>query len=115
MIDMGVSKVEVNGKTIVDLTNDTVTPETLLEGVTAHDMAGERITGTKVVKTEQTKSFEATANGDFTILPDDGKVLSGVSVNVAVSNADTVDGLHLSVVDSVPTVDNRNIITFVVG
>lgn len=43
---MGVSKVEYNGETLIDLTGDTVTPETLAEGATAHDMAGNPITGT---------------------------------------------------------------------
>lgn len=43
---MGISKVEYFGQTLVDLTQDTVTPETLAEGVTAHNAAGEPITGT---------------------------------------------------------------------
>lgn len=42
---MAVNKVEVNGETKLDLTQDTVTPETLLSGVTAHNAAGEEITG----------------------------------------------------------------------
>ncbi len=43
---MGVSKVEVGGETKLDLTNDTVTPETLMEGYTAHGADGEPIVGT---------------------------------------------------------------------
>lgn len=43
---MGVNKVVYGGETVVDLTNDTVTPETLSEGVTAHDASGALITGT---------------------------------------------------------------------
>lgn len=44
---MGVSKVNLsNGETLIDLTSDTVTPETLAEGTTAHDASGEQITGT---------------------------------------------------------------------
>lgn len=46
MIAMGVSKVDYNGETLIDLTGDTVTPATLAEGATAHDMAGNPITGT---------------------------------------------------------------------
>lgn len=42
---MAVNKVEVNGETKLDLTQDTVTPENLLSGATAHNAAGERITG----------------------------------------------------------------------
>ena len=45
MIVMGVSKVEFAGNTLIDLTGDTVTPETLAEGVTAHDATGALITG----------------------------------------------------------------------
>lgn len=43
---MAVNKVVYSGETLVDLTNDTVTPETLAEGVTAHDKSGAVITGT---------------------------------------------------------------------
>jgi hypothetical protein len=44
---MEVSKVQLaNGKVLVDLTNDSVTEETLAEGATAHDASGARITGT---------------------------------------------------------------------
>lgn len=42
---MVVNKVEVNGETKLDLTQDTVTPENLLSGATAHNAAGERIVG----------------------------------------------------------------------
>lgn len=43
---MAVNKVQVNGETVLDLTNDSVTPEQLAEGATAHNAAGERIVGT---------------------------------------------------------------------
>lgn len=43
---MGVNKVIYAGNTLIDLTNDNVTPETLAEGATAHDASGEPITGT---------------------------------------------------------------------
>lgn len=43
---MAVNKVEINGQTAIDLTQDTVTPETLKKGVTAHSASGEKITGT---------------------------------------------------------------------
>jgi hypothetical protein len=59
---MAVNKVIYGGETIVDLTNDTVTPETLAEGAVAHDASGERITGTMpittVLYTEQSLSNE---------------------------------------------------------
>lgn len=42
---MAVNKVEFGGNTLIDLTNDTVTPETLLSGITAHSANGKTITG----------------------------------------------------------------------
>lgn len=54
---MAVNKVEVNGETKLDLTQDTVTPENLLSGATAHNAAGERIVGA------------ATAGGGITNFP----------------------------------------------
>lgn len=49
---MGVSKVIYNGKNLIDLTGDTVSPETLAKGITAHDMAGNKITGTLTAKSD---------------------------------------------------------------
>ena len=46
---MGVSKVDFAGNTLVDLTGDSVTPENLLEGATAHNAAGEQIEGAVAV------------------------------------------------------------------
>jgi hypothetical protein len=48
---MEVNKVVYNGRTLVDLTNDTVAPETLAEGVTAHDASGREVTGIMPVTT----------------------------------------------------------------
>lgn len=42
---MAVNKVEVNGETVLDLSQDSVTPEQLAQGATAHNAAGEQITG----------------------------------------------------------------------
>ena len=50
---MAVNKVVMNTQngeqTLIDLTNDTVTPETLLAGYTAHTRNGEKVTGTMPV------------------------------------------------------------------
>ena len=43
---MGISKVVFGNRTLIDLSNITVTPETLGEGVTAFNAKGELITGT---------------------------------------------------------------------
>ena len=42
---MGVNKVVYGGQTLIDLTADTVTKDKLLSGYTAHDKAGDPITG----------------------------------------------------------------------
>ena len=52
---MGVNKVEINGEVKLDLTQDTVTENTLLKGVTAHDAAGNPVEG-KVVTTPVPKT-----------------------------------------------------------
>jgi hypothetical protein len=43
---MPTNKVEYFGKVLIDLTEDSVTPDTLAEGVTAHDKSGALIVGT---------------------------------------------------------------------
>lgn len=43
---MAINKVVYNGQTLIDLTGDTVTPENILSGYTAHNAAGDQITGT---------------------------------------------------------------------
>lgn len=42
---MAVNKVNYGDSTLIDLTGDTVTEETLAEGVKAHDASGTQITG----------------------------------------------------------------------
>ena len=47
---MAINKVEINGEVKLDLTQDTVSEDTLLQGTTAHDAAGNPVEG-KVVTT----------------------------------------------------------------
>ena len=54
---MAVNKVEINGEVKLDLTQDTVTENTLLKGVTAHDAAGNPVEG-KVVTTPVPKTSD---------------------------------------------------------
>ena len=81
---MGINKVVYGNQTLVDLTEDTVTPETLLLGETAHDASGELIVGTatggsggnKIIK-NQTLTFtnlvatvsdsDVSADSDFAV------------------------------------------------
>ena len=57
---MAVSKIEYFGETLIDLTNDTVSADTILAGYTAHGKDGEPITGTLEVKEEQEKTVTPT-------------------------------------------------------
>lgn len=52
---MGVHFVQLGDETLIDLRNDSVTPETLDEGVTAHDKDGNPITGTFTLNQEITE------------------------------------------------------------
>lgn len=59
-----VNKVDLNGVTVLDLTSDTVTPETLLLGTTAHNAKGEIITGTLVPCTVYSAESPATTTSN---------------------------------------------------
>lgn len=84
------NQVIVNGETILDLRSDTVTPETLQKGYTAHDKSGMKITGTletSSVSVQPSKSVTITSNGTATITPDAGyDAMSSVDVTVDVAS-----------------------------
>ena len=52
MPDKTYNKVEINGTTYLDLSEDTVEEDNLIEGFTAHDRNGASITGTVVIPTK---------------------------------------------------------------
>ncbi len=56
---MAVNKVEIGGEVKLDLTADTVTPENLLSGATAHNAAGEQISGAVAVAEASTTTPKA--------------------------------------------------------
>ena len=63
MTAMAVNKVVYGTTVLVDLTEDTVTPDKLLKGATAHDASGEQVTGTHVCSGGlDTSDATATAN-----------------------------------------------------
>ena len=54
---MAYNKIVFGGETLIDLTSDTITEETLVEGYTAHSRSGEIITGTLSEATEEKKGL----------------------------------------------------------
>lgn len=77
---MAVNKVEINGEVKLDLTQDTVTPENLLSGATAHNAAGEQISGTYAPPV----SGEP---GDITFYDYDGTIITSWSLEELASKA----------------------------
>lgn len=59
---MAVNHVIINGETVVDLRNDTVSADRLIKGVTAHDKTGTAITGTVSFATVYTGSGEPSSS-----------------------------------------------------
>ncbi len=71
MAEKNVSKVIYGGKTLIDLTADTVAPEQVQKGVTFHDKSGALLTGTS---TKDSDTKDATAKA--------GEILSGKTAYV---------------------------------
>lgn len=58
---MAINKVIYGGKTLLDLTGDTITPDKLAKDVTAHDKSGAAITGTNTYDSDTTDATAAVA------------------------------------------------------
>ena len=59
---MAVNKVSALGKTLIDLTSDTVTEDVIVEGFTAHDASGTPITGNLADATSSKHGLMSTAD-----------------------------------------------------
>ena len=77
---MAYSKVVLNGTTLIDLTQKTVTAANMLNGITALKNDGTDITGTYVPASTQSKTATPSTSQQ-TISPDPGFLLSSVTVN----------------------------------
>lgn len=60
------SKVTYNGNTLIDLTDDSVTPQTLAFGVTAHSASGNQITGTAYKNTYYVAGTQSQSTNSWT-------------------------------------------------
>lgn len=58
---MAVNKVIYGGNVLIDLTGDTITPDKLAEGITAHDASGAQITGTNTYDADTQDATAAAA------------------------------------------------------
>lgn len=59
---MGINKVNYGNTTLIDISNDTVTANTLLSGATAHDNGGNQIAGAVSFVTYYTGSSAPSAS-----------------------------------------------------
>lgn len=83
------SKVVINGKTIIDLTGDTVTADKILEGFTAHDKSGALITGTCTFDADTDDANAAAAE----ILSSKTAYVKGAKVTGTMPNKGGVEGV----------------------
>lgn len=81
---MAVNKVDFYGETLIDISDSTVTSESLSVGVTAYNSAGEKITGTK----ELTKDGVTTALGYTPVKSVNGK--TGETITLTASDVGAV-------------------------
>ena len=97
---MAKNKIIYGNETLIDLTDDTVSPENLLSGATAHDRSGEQIQGTVVIPTVNDSEITIQKNGtdvdNFSLNQDSDK-----TINITLDKSDV--GL-----DNVPNVSTNN-------
>lgn len=95
---MGVNLVIVDGNTKIDLTTDTVTAGTLKKGETAHNAAGDVITGTL----EPLDTSDATANA-YCILEETTAYVNGVKITGVMPNFGSAH-CYMDLIDEVVTI-----------
>ena len=116
---MAVNKVVYGNDTLIDLTGDTVTPATMLNGTTAHDASGKPITGSYVPPATPTDITPSNSNpvaltadtpvnptsGGYAIASYDNVTPSSTAVSVAADDIVKIGGAGV-IVDTIPTPTN---------
>lgn len=82
---MAVNKVVYGGSTIIDISDSTVTEDTLSNGVTAYSASGEKITGTRVDVTYSTGT--ETTEGLTKLYSSTGSATDGAMTQKAATEA----------------------------
>lgn len=85
---MANNKIIYGGRTLIDLTGDTITPEDLKKGVTAHDKSGEQIEGTNTKDSDTSDATAAVAE----ILADKTAYARGAKLTGTMPNNGAVNG-----------------------
>lgn len=96
MAEKNISKVVYGGKTLIDLTADTVTADKILSTYTAHDKSGAPITGTCTYNAD---TSDATAAG-AEILSGKTAYVNGVKITGEMKNNGAVSGVISKKADS---------------
>ena len=105
-VSKNISKVEINGATLIDISNDTVTANILAEGYTAHDKTGNAITGTLTQQsgktvTPGTSNIVAVESGKYTTSTVYVKGDSNLTAD-NIKSGTSIFGVTGSYVDSTP-------------
>lgn len=96
MAEKTISKVVYGGKTLIDLTADTVTADKILKGATAHDKSGASIVGACTFNAD---TSDATATG-AEILSGKTAYVNGVKITGEMRNNGAVSGVISRKADS---------------
>lgn len=96
MTEKTISKVVYGGKTLIDLTADTVTADKILKGATAHDKSGASIVGACTFNAD---TSDATASG-AEILKGKTAYVNGVKITGEMKNNGAVSGVINKKADS---------------
>lgn len=105
-VNKKISKVEINGATLIDISNDTVVADILAEGYTAHDKTGNIITGTLMHQsgktvTPGTSNIVAVESGKYTTSTVYVKGDSNLTAD-NIKSGTSIFGVTGSYVDSTP-------------